>query len=79
MHKQLFSAFRHHILSFPPGLCPLIDPATANQLMHEPLFLVFMHQFPDFAPAARISLGPRLEEKRCTKDFHGLRASLPNI
>lgn len=79
MHKQLFSAFRHHILPFSPGLFPLIDPATASQLMHEPLFLVFMHQFPDFAPAARIRLGPRLEEKRCTKGFHGLRASLLNI
>ena len=79
MHKHLFSAFLHHILPFSPGLFPLIDPATASQLMHDSLFLVFMHQFPDFAPAARIRLGPLLEEKRCTKGFHGLRASLPNI
>lgn len=79
MHKHLFSAFLHHILPFSPGLFPLIDPAAASQLMHDSLFLVFMHQFPDFAPAARIRLGPRLDEKRCAKGFHGLRASLPSI
>ena len=30
-------------------------------------------------PAARIRAGPRSDEKRCTKGFHGLRASLPII
>ena len=32
-----------------------------------------------FVPAARIRAWPRLDEKRCTKGFHGLRASLPII
>ena len=32
-----------------------------------------------FVPAARIRAGPRSDEKRCTKGFHGLRASLPII
>ena len=32
-----------------------------------------------FVPASRVRAGTRSDEKRCTKGFHGLRASLPII
>ena len=50
------------------GSCGLIDAGISFFSVPASIFR--------FVPAARIRPGPRLDEKRCTKGFHGLRASL---
>ena len=79
MHKQLSCAFLHQILPLPSAIIlltsfissesyGLIDAGTSFFSVPASIFR--------FVPAARIRPGPRLDEKRCTKGFHDLRASL---